>query len=528
MTLTLLKGAQVLDGVGSDPKALDVLIAGNRIKQLFEPGINRSIRAERVVDLSGYFLAPGFIETHAHSDNSPLLEFDDLSKVMQGVTTELIGNCGFSLAPINPETVEDFYRLVRRIFPAQEFEWNSYKEYVAAIEQAGPITNYAMLVGHNSLRIAVKGEGASELSRSEMLELSRLLDAALEEGAVGLSSGLIYPPGVFTPPNELGELVSRLPSTAVYTSHMRNESLGLLDSISETLGHAVNSRAKVHISHLKFANKQQRSLIPEALEILQQARERGMRISQDLYPYPAASTMLTAVLPPWMHSGGSKRLLQYLNSEEDLRRALDQIENSYDFENFARAAGWEGVVIGSSKTGRFDGKSILELSHELNLAPGHALARVLVEEDLQVSMVVHAMREEDVVQILKDPFTTIGSDGLPLGTGGRPHPRTYGTFARILDKYVAQDKVISLPEAIRRMTSLPAEVFGFEDRGKIAPNMVADLVGFKQSGVVDNATFLDPVQHPKGIDHVFINGVHVVREGEWTGTHAGVVVKANH
>lgn len=528
MTHTLLTGALVLDGDGSEPKALDLLIEGASIKQVFDRAEEPSVRTGNVVDLSGYFLAPGFIETHAHSDNSPLLGFEDLSKVLQGVTTEIVGNCGFSLAPINPATTEGFYRLVRRIFPSQEFEWNSYREYVTAIEQAGPITNYAMLVGHNSLRIAVKGEDSSELSRMEKLELSRLLDDALGEGAVGLSSGLIYPPGVFTPPDELGYLVSRLPSTAVYTSHMRNESLGLLDSISEILGHAVNSQAKVHISHLKFANKRENSLVPDALEVLQRSRDRGMRITQDLYPYPAAATMLTAVLPPWMHVGGSGRLLQYLKSEKDLDTALDQIENSYDFENFARAAGWDGVVIGSSKTGRFDGKSILELSHVFDLEPGYALARVLIEEDLQASMVVHAMREEDVIEILKDPFTTIGSDGLPMGTGGRPHPRTYGTFARILDRYVGQEKVISLPEAIRRMTSLPADIFGFTTRGRIKPGMTADLVAFKQSGVTDNATFADPVRHPDGIDHVFVNGAHVVRDGEWTGIRSGEVVRASH
>lgn len=529
MTTTLIKNAEVIDGTGRKPDARDVIIEGDTIASLQRPGSCGGQSFDHVIDGKGSYLCPGFIESHAHSDNSPLLSFDDTSKILQGVTTEVVGNCGFSLAPIAEAFEQEFYDLVTRIFPREKYPWKDYSQFRAAIEQFEPITNYAALVGHNTIRIAVRGLDPTPPSPLEMLEMQRLVGEAMEEGAVGLSSGLIYPPGVFSQPDELNQLVSVLPRGAVYSSHMRNESYNLVASINETLAAVAGNPVHCHISHLKFADRFSSSLMDEAVTLLDAHRTAGVALTQDIYPYTAASTMLSALLPPWMHEGGSRLLLQRLRDPETLRRAVEEVNNDrFSYENYAMAAGWEGIVIASSHSHRFDGMNLLEIAHQLSTAPGLALGKILVEENLEATMIVHAMREEDVVTALRSPFTAIGSDGLPLGTGGKPHPRAYGTFARILDFYVRDKAILSLQEAIRRMTSLPAGIFGLQDRGSIEVGKKADLVIFDTAGVTDHATFQDPTNGPTGINSVFVNGVKVVENDRWLERRAGRFVRARH
>ncbi|WP_080793857.1 N-acyl-D-amino-acid deacylase family protein [Corynebacterium pacaense] len=526
---TVISQAYIANGgsIGSQPK--DIVVEGARIVGIAAPGSVGSRIADRLIRADGRVLAPGFIDTHAHADNSPLLTEDDTSKILQGVTTEINGNCGFSLAPINAETEGDFTSLVERIFPPMTYGWDSFRSYVEALHRGEFITNFATLIGHNTIRIAAMGSENRPPAPAEMAMMEALIDEALELGAAGLSTGLIYPPGVFSSEEELIRLASRLPQGAVYASHMRNESRHLLASVEETIAVARQAGTRCHISHLKMADRRLPGQMTRVLEYIDDRNREGTPITQDVYPYTAASTMLSAILPPWMHDGGSQALRERLTSASLVSEAARQIHDPLaDFENYGLQAGWENIVIASTASHRFEGESILAISRRLCLDPVAAVAAILSEENLAATMIVHAMREEDVQTVLRHPNTMVGTDGLPVGTGGRPHPRGYGSFPRILQKYVREMKTLSLPEALRRMTALPAEVFGLHGRGWIKEGYIADLVLFDPTGVVDNASYSEPTAAPQGIDDVIIGGERVVENGSWTGRRAGKFLAVNH
>lgn len=526
---TLISNAYIADGetISAEPK--DLLIEGNVIAAITSAhgiGVRSDVRQ---LDADGRLLAPGFIDTHAHADHAPLLGEDDTSKILQGVTTEINGNCGFSLAPVNEDHLTDFDSLVERIFPPQRSEWRTFTEYVEALKRGAFVTNFASLIGHNTIRIAAMGTENRAPTTIEMARMEALVDEALEMGVAGLSTGLIYPPGVFSSAKEIIHLARRLPSGAVYASHMRNESRLLAESVNETVSIAKAAGVHCHISHLKLADRRSPGKLAQVLEQLGNERARGVPISQDIYPYTAASTMLSALLPPWMHDGGSSKLFDRLQSADLVETAQRQISDPQStFENYGLQAGWEGTVVASTGSHRFEGESIASVAHRMNVDPVAAVATILKEEKLKATMIVHAMNETDVRAALRDPFTAIGTDGLPVGTGGRPHPRGYGTFPRILEHYVRDEKVISLVEAIRRMTSLPAEIFGLKNRGRIRVGKIADLVLLDPAEVTDNSTFTQPTLAPLGIDDVFVSGEHVVNNGHWTGRRAGRYVRVDH
>ena len=261
--------------------------------------------------------------------------------------------------------------------------------------------------------------------------------------------------------------------------------------------------------------------MPELMTALDEGRDRGWKVSQDVYPYAAGSTMLTATLPPWFHDGGSKAVLARLESDEARMRAQFDMEHDLSFENVVAGAGWKNIVVSSTASHRYEGSSIKQIGEHLDVSPFDALVRILREESLQATMVLHYLNENDVRTALAHPFTAIGSDGLPPGTGGRPHPRTFGTFPRVLGHYVRNEKILSLPEAVRRMTSLPADIFGIRSRGRIRRGAVADLVTFDPETIVDRATYEHPTERPTGIDRVYQEGVRVVSQGVWLGRRRG-------
>lgn len=529
MTYTLIAGAIVADGETIGVRPQDVLLANGRIERIAPPGSFDHLGAIPRVDADGLLLAPGFIDTHAHNDHTPLMAEDDTSKIMQGVTTEVNGNCGFSLAPIATDFESDYASLVRRIFPSFRHDWRSFAEYLQELRRGEFVTNFATLLGHNTIRIAAMGTENRQPDEAELQAMEQLVDQALEHGVAGLSTGLIYPPGVFSETPEVVRLTRRLPRDAVYSSHMRNESRFLLRSLAETVEVAEAAGVRCHVSHLKLADLRRAGEMSTALDYLADRRTSGVRITQDIYPYTAASTMLSALVPPWMHDGGSVALLRRLGSAAELERAArDVADASLEFENYALQAGWENVVIASTGSHRFEGESLSSIANRLGVQPVEAVGQILVEEELQATMIVHAMAEEDVRTALADPRTMIGTDGLPAGTGGRPHPRAFGSFPRVLQHYVAEEGVLTLQEAIRRMTALPAEVFGLTGRGRVLEGCSADLVLLSPDDIVDHATFADPMRSPSGVRDVFVNGVRVVESGTWTGRRAGAFLRAGH
>lgn len=529
MDSTVLRGAAVVDGTGRPAEPADVLISGDRIAAIAGPGSIPTDGVSRVLDLSGLTVMPGFIDSHAHSDNAALLDYTDTSKTAQGVTTEINGNCGFTLAPRAAENIDGFQSLVRRIFPEHDWCWSTYPQFLEHIAEAGLPTNFASLIGHNTLRIAAMGLEERPPSLQERHIMRRELDEALAAGAVGLSTGLVYPPGVYSRTQEIVELASALPATAVYASHMRNEGQHLRRSIDETLSVAEQAGVRCHLSHLKVADRRQWGAMAEVVEGLHHHRAAGVHITQDVYPYTAASTMLTAVLPPWMHAGGTRPLLERLRSAGCREQIRAQIgDPAADFENYALAAGWENIVVSSSGTQRYDGASLAQIAHLRGQDPIDALADLLIEEELRATMIMHIMAEEDLQRALADPQTMIGSDGLPQGTGGRPHPRAFGSFTRVLDVYVRQRGLLELEEAVRRMTSLVADTFCLPGRGRVREGHFADLVAVDLEGLEDRATYAEPQAPPRGIEHVWLNGEPVVDSGRPTRRRAGRVLRARH
>lgn len=521
-TLTALVGGSIIDGTGSPAFPGTVVLAGDTIVDVLPPG-NHLSSDVTAVNCTGQVVAPGFIDSHSHADNAPLLSDADTSKIEQGVTTEVTGNCGFSLAPVEPVHAAGTAALLNRIFPPLGLDWTDTRTYLQTLADSGLVTNQAPLVGHNSLRIAAMGLSGRPAEPDEQKRMSSLLDSALEAGAFGLSSGLIYPPGVFSDADEIRELVQRLGGERIYATHMRNESLHVFDSIEESLN-AVAGGTRLHISHVKLAAKSHWGRMGELLAHLNRARERGVRVSHDVYPYAAGSTMLSAILPPWFQDGGTTGVLARLGSRDSLAQAERDIASDTSYENIVAGAGWDRIVVSSTASHRYEGKSIATIASALGVSPFDAVVDVLREEHLQATMVAHYMNEDDVRTAIAEPSTAIGSDGLPPGTGGKPHPRTFGTFPRVLGHYARTERVLSLESAVHKMTGLTADIFGLADRGRLRRGGSADIVVFDPRTVMDTATYADPETRPVGIDRVYQNGSLVVDGGAWLGTRRGRVL----
>lgn len=510
------------DGSGADLRRSDVLVEGGTIVEVVPAGDLRVAGAE-VMRGAGLVLAPGFIDVHSHADNAPLLDEPDLSKILQGVTTEVVGNCGFSLAPRAESSGAQLDALLHRVFPVIPADWGTFTELYRHLDARGYVTNMAPLAGHHALRVLAMGMSDAPPDTAQRKAMAAALAEAMDAGAFGLSTGLIYPPGLFSDTDELAQLARELPKHGIYATHMRGEGGNLLDSIREAVRIGRESGRRVQISHLKAAGQPYWGGVAQALAELDRARADGVDVRHDVYPYTASSTMLTALLPPWFQEGGNDMVLARLADPAIRDRVRREIaEGPADgWENMAWAAGWGNIVIAATGSGAGEGLSLVELAERWECAPFDAMVRLLTDERLRASMTVHQMSEDDLRTALAHPLTMIGSDGLPPGTGGKPHPRTWGTFPRVLARYAREQQVLTLPEAIRRMTSLPAETFRIPDRGWVRAGAVADLVAFDAAGIHDRATYRDPTLPAAGIAWVMQSGRIVVRDGVFGGQRLG-------
>jgi len=521
----LLTGGRLADGTGSPLREADVLVENGRFLAV-EPAGSVAPHGYAVRDLTGLVLAPGFIDVHSHADNAPLLAADDTTKILQGVTTEVVGNCGFSLAPKLPQHAATLAAFTARIFPPLDFTWSSFRELLEATDASGYVTNYCPLVGHGTLRIAVMGMSGGAPDDDQIVRMRRELELGMEAGAFGLSSGLIYPPAMFSESVELIRLAEALGGDGLYATHMRGEGDTLLASIDEAL--RVGAVAgRTHISHLKSSGRQNWGKMPAALAALRTARGSGLGVLQDVYPYTASSTMLAATLPPSFLIGSEDEVLGRLTDPRGLAELARTIETGLPgWENHVGGSGWDGILVSTTASHQDEGRTLAEIAADKGVEPVTVLVEVLVRERLQASMVLFSMREDDLELALADDHTMIGSDGLPPGTGGKPHPRLYGTFPRVLGRYSRERAVLALPEAIRRMTSLAAEGFRIPDRGLVAPGLVADLVAFDSATVTDIGDYRDPVHPPVGIAWVAQAGRTVVEDGRYVGGRSGARLTA--
>ncbi len=506
-------GGTIVDGTGAPPYRSDLAILGDEIVAIGKV----PDAATRVIDVSGLHLAPGFIDMHSHSD-APILACPTAdSRVRQGITTECTGNCGSSAAPSPRARSGERGRSVA--------------EYADALEDAGISLNHAMLIGQGSLRSNQIGLVDRALSKDERHGVATELKRALRAGAFGLSTGLEYSPGRFTPPDEIHELARIVQSRdGLYASHIRNEEAKLIPAIEEALEVGRATGVRVQISHLKAAGKPNWPQMERAIALIEAARADGVDVMADAYPYTAYSTGLSIFLPDWALDGGAAATRTRLQSADDRKRLREEVG-----PRVMSDPGDYDLVVISSVSPKGDracvGKNLREIAAARNIEPVEAVLALLEENDGEVSFVGHGMSEENVARVLAHPLVMIGSDGAamtapePGKATTQPHPRSYGTYPRVLGYYVRERRVLDLPTAIRKMTSMPAERLGLRDRGRIAVGMKADLVAFDADTVAETSTFDAPHNYPAGIVVVLVNGVAVVENGVHTGDRPGRVLR---
>jgi N-acyl-D-amino-acid deacylase len=522
----LIRNGGLVDGSGTGPFLGDIAVKAGRIEKL---EINLDVQARTVIDADGLVVSPGFIDMHSHSYTA--LPFDNRleSTLRQGITTSVIGSCGFSLAPVNEEQIQ----LVKKEFdmfspPGATFDisWRSFDDYLLELERAGISSNIIPLVGFGAIRIA--GGSAYENrapSDAELQEMRNYVKEAMEAGAFGMSTGLIYPPQVYASTEEIIELAKVVGEYGgLYFSHIRGEGATVAKAVQEVI-EIVEASGCVggQIAHHKVAGRPYWGASKDTLKLMAGANARGTSVTCDQYPYNRGSTSLISLLPPWVHEGGVDELLKCISTAENQERIRKELEEGNDWENLVEEAGWEKIFISSVKTEKWkdtEGLSIAEIARTRNYPHESAvLFEILLDERAEVWMTMESMGQEDIERIMTSKFTMIGTDGSgvsPTGilSHGKPHPRHYGTYPRVLGKYVREQGLLDLEEAIYKMTGFPAKRLNLEDRGLLKEGYWADLVIFNPETIIDNATFLDPHQFPTGIQHVIVNGTVVVTQGK--------------
>ena len=525
----LVKNARLYDGCGGPWFKGDLAVKDGRIASI---GKMKNAEARTVIDAEGKALSPGFIDAHTHLDFVCASVNDTASKVTQGVTTEIAGNCGLSLIPVRPETIEELKRYLAPFIPQDvnlSWKWRSLGDWFDSVDERGNSTNVASLVGHGTLRIYAMGFADRKPSGQEMAEMKRALAQTMEEGALGLSTGLIYPPGCYSDTDELSELCEVVAEHGgLYVTHMRNEGPELLQSVEEALEIGRRSGCPVHISHHKSSGRQNYGLVSRSLQMMENARAEGIDVTCDVYPYTAGSTLISSLLPKWVHEGGVGRMLERLRDLASRRRIADELDRVIPgWENLAKGCGWENILICScEKEPSYEGKTVTEIADGRGTSPEEALFDVILETEGKATIALFMMDEKDCSTVLAHPLSMVGSDGFASSfsgvlSKGKPHPRSFGTFPRVLGKYVREEGLMSLERAIWKMTGFAAQRFGLKDRGFLREGMAADLVVFDPLEIIDNATYKEPRQQAEGIDYVVLGGEVVVDHKVYNGKTLG-------
>jgi N-acyl-D-amino-acid deacylase len=522
----VLENGRLVDGTGNPWFFGDVGIKDGTIVEV------RRVdqRGLETIDVGGRVVSPGFIDGHCHSDLMVLDDPRSEIKLQQGVTTEVVGNCGITPAPFAAQNLDLLRTYVEPVLgnTGREWRWETVEQYFDALMEVGPSENVATYVGHGTLRIAVMGFENRPASGEELDRMKGLLEEALQAGAIGLSLGLMYAPGSYTPREELAELCSVLSRyDGLLATHIRGEGNSLTPSIEEVIWIAERSGVPLQISHLKAAGGGNWGSVTRAMELIEEARSRGLDVTCDVYPYTAGSTSLTTLLPPWALEGGVSKTLKRLEDTISRKRIKAELRQEQDdWDNLVASTGWDSVYISSLSNdhdSNLAGKNILEASESRGVDPEDCMMDLLLEQDGKVSIVFFHMAGSDVEQVIRWERSLIASDSLH-DQAEKPHPRLYGTFPHVLARYVREKKLLSLEEAVRKMTSFPARRFKLGKRGLIVPGYAADLVVFDPEKIMDTATYEDPKHFPEGISHVLVNGAKAVESGALLRTGEGTVI----
>jgi N-acyl-D-amino-acid deacylase len=524
---TLLKNGTVVDGTGSERYTGSVAIQGETIAAV---GQVEGSAFDRVIDARGLVISPGFIDTHSHSDLQVLVNPYIEPKIRQGITTELLGQDGISMAPLPKQYISPWRKNLAGLEgDSDQIDWSygTTEGYLRMLQANGVGLNEAYLVPQGNIRMEAMGLDNRQPTAAELEQMKSITRREMEAGAFGLSSGLIYMPCAYAHADEIAELCKVVAEfDGAFVVHQRSEADTILESMEEVIGIGRKSGVKIHFSHFKICGRKNWGYVDQMLALIDKAKAEGIRVSLDQYPYVAGSTMLGVILPPWVHDGGTDKLLKRLEDPELRKKMIRDIEQGIPgWDNFIDFAGLDQIFVTSVKTKANEdlvGKNLIEIGKIRGKDPYNATFDLLYQEQNAVGMVDFYGLEEHIIRFMTRPEQNVCTDGL---LGGKPHPRVYGAFPRVLGKYVREDKALSLEQAIKKMTSKPAEVFGFEGRGVLKAGNYADIVVFNPETVMDKGTFVDPIQYPAGIEYVFINGNPVVQAGIYEKNLAGNVLR---
>lgn len=500
MSALVIRGGEVIDGTGAPRFRADVAVRDGRIVAIGEVGM---VAGATVIDATGRIVSPGFIDIHSHSDESVLVNSALESTLHQGVTSVVAGNCGGSSAPALGLAAEELDRELARIDLRRN--WTSFAEYVRAVEASGMAINFSSLVGHGTLRMCVMGADDRAPSGGELAAMQALLAAALADGAMGLASGLIYPPSAYGTTDELAALCRVVRERGgLYASHIRNEGDDLLAAVEENLEIGRRSGVRVQLSHHKASQQRNWGKVRESTALIERAQAAGVDVCADQYPYTASSTGLAVTIPKWVHAGGAAALCLRLADPAVRLRIRDEYTET--------ERRWSHIVIARARhEPDWAGQTVADLAAAAGRDPLEWTCDALIAHEGAIDIIHHSMHEDDVRFVLAKPWVCIGSDSranAPYGplAFGKPHPRSYGTFPRVLGHYARELGVITLEDAVRKMTSLTASRIGLRDRGVVRTGAWADLVVFDALCIADVATYDDPHRYPRGIDCVIVNG----------------------
>lgn len=516
-----IDNALVVDGTGAPWFRGAVGTKDGTIERIFR-GDSNATAADEVIDADGSVVCPGFIDTHSHSDlrvfTDPQLE----PKLRQGITTEILGQDGFTMAPMHREGGVQEWKKHLTVLAGEsdvDWTWEDTADYLDAIEDSGLAPNLGMLTGHGTVRYNVLGMSDREPTHAELKEMADLVSQSLEQGALGFSTGLVYAPQINATTHEVQTLASELePYGRPFVAHIRSESEDIWEAIDEFVDIGADEEVPLHLSHYKLSGRSVHGEASRTNELLEAARERGVDITAEQYPYTAGNTMLASILPSWVQADGPDETIERLSEP----KTRDRIRKELNEEG----VDWDTIELRNldrANTAKYNGRDVASVAKERDSHPVDVVCELLITEELDVAMLIHSMSESDVREIMQNERVCVATDGL---FGASPHPRTYGTYPRILGHYVREENVLTLEEAIRKMTSLPARAMGLQRKGLVRPGMDADLVVFDPARVGSPATFENPRRHPQGVTHVLVDGTFVVRNEKLTERTPGSVIRA--
>lgn len=531
----------VIDGIGDTRYRADIGITGDQITAI---GNLADAPALETVDARGQIVCPGFVDVHTHSDMCLMYDHLGSSKIYDGVTTEVIGNCGIGVAPVSDDKKEQLItylntRLIGSLPVKLELPWNTMDEYLTALQACSPATNVVPLVSHGAIRINEMGFARGRPTEEQLSRMRHEVKKAMQTGCFGLSSGLMYMPGEYSDVDELGALSAEVsPYDSFYVSHIRSEGESIMEALDEAIAIAKKGNTALHVSHLKLAGSTVWGKTDEVFEKIYRARAQGLDVTFDVYPYACGCTSLGTCMPPWTFEGGTAQMLERIKDRANRERIVREIkEGIHGWQNPIKTVGdWNRITLATCYTKEGEallGRTIADICQETHQDPFEFIFDFLIQENGRVQILAAMIDQNDLDTIIAHPDAMIGSDGMNLSTvgvlsAGHPHPRTFGTHGHVLADYVRTRKIITLEDAVKKMTSKPAQRMRLERRGTLQEGNYADVTVFDPDTVQGKATYTEPKQYTQGISTVIVNGQFALRSGVQTGITSGRVLRKNN